>query len=168
MTSERHMTSTISGRARLCYLVLLAALVAPVSAFSQYLLNTGPAGASAIGGTSLISGGSTTCSPQPQCAAAFNFLAVRLVLPEAATVSSLELWVGTFSSGGSMDVKIREEVAVTGLPSVSAPPLFSPNSVYSKRYDNVPTVIQPAQWVTFNGYEAVLAAGTYWVTFEPV
>ena len=160
------MNSSI-GRARLFFLVFLAALAAPASAFSQYLLDTGPGGSSSIGGTALIASGSTTCSPQPQCAQSFQFLAVRLVLPAAATVSSVELWVGQFGSGGGIDVKIREEIPATGLPATNAPPLFSPNSVYSKRY-TAPNVIQPAQWLTFTGYEAVLAAGTYWVTFEPV
>ena len=77
------MSSNIVGRARLLNLVLLAALAAPASAFSQYLVNTGPAGTSSIiGAASLFGSGSTTCSPQPQCAAAFQRLAFRLVLPE--------------------------------------------------------------------------------------
>ena len=159
-------------RATLIAAFALAALLSlPTTVFGQsptptpYLIDTGQGANSSIGAPALFASGSTTCSPQPSCAQAFQFLGFQITLTQAAAINSLEIWVAFGNRGGSMDVKIRENV--NGLPSTNAPPLFSPNSIYSKRYDNLPS-FGSARWVRFQQYEAVLAAGTYWITFEPV
>jgi hypothetical protein len=150
---------------RMAVAVAMITGLAALDATAQtYLIDTGPAGTS--GGFGLFGSDSSTCSPQPECRQNFQYLAARITLPQAATIGGIDIWVGRFSSGGSMTVKIREEVA--GLPGVSAPPLFSANSIYAKTYMGAPDVVATAAWVSFGNYEAVLAAGTYWITFEPV
>jgi hypothetical protein len=138
----------------------------PGLAQTTYLVDTGQPTGTSIGSAALFGTGSTSCSPVPACQSNFQYLAAQFTLPEAASLSSIELWIVQFSSGGAMDVKIRENV--NGLPSTSAPPLFSPNSIYSKRYTGLPNVFSGGQWIQFPQYSAVLPAGTYWVTFEPV
>jgi hypothetical protein len=146
-------------------LLILATLI-PLPANAQtYLVDTGPGATTSTGASSLFAKGSTTCSPQPACGQAFQFLAAQFTLTRATSIDQIELWVVPFSFGGSMSVRIREDVL--GLPGPDGPPLFSAGSIYSKTY-SVPNVFGPAQWVTFPQYEAVLAAGTYWVVFEPV
>jgi hypothetical protein len=147
--------------------VATAASLTAIDVSAQtYLIDTGPGGTSSIGATALFGSDSSLCVP-PNCDVRdFQYLAARITLPQAATVTGIDLWVVRFSSGGSMTVKIREEVA--GLPAASAPPLFSANSIYAKTYTGVPNVFGDPTWVSFGGYEAVLAAGTYWITFEPV
>ena len=147
--------------------LLLAACLVPAEAGAQgYLIDTGSAGTNSIGSYGLIAAGATNCSPQPSCGQAFNYLAARVVLPQASTVTGIDLWVVPFSSGGSMTIKIREEA--NGLPASNLPPLFSANSIYAKTYTDLPNVFGSPTWVNFGGFEAVLAAGTYWITFEPV
>ncbi len=146
-----------------CLLLLL--VPGRVDAQPTYLIDTGAGGTSSIGAISLFAAGSTSCQPQPGCASDFQFLAARITLPEAATITGFELWAARFSIGGSLAVKIREEVA--GLPGVNAPPLFSANSIYAQTFTNLPTTFT-AGWVSLTGYQAVLAAGTYWITLEPV
>ncbi|MGE3473787.1 MAG: PxKF domain-containing protein [Vicinamibacterales bacterium] len=147
-------------------LVTILAAPAPSAAQSTYLVDTGEGAAGSVfPQVSLFASGSTNCSPQPSCAAAFNFLGAQFTLTEAAAIESIEAWVRpTF--GGAMDVHIREDF--NGRPSTLAPPLFSPNSIYSKRYSNLPGFSQNAGWLEFPQFEAVLAPGTYWVTLEPV
>ncbi len=91
--------------------VLAASALAPtkVVAQSTYLIDTGPGATSSIGGSSLFAGGSATCSPQPQCSQAFQFLAGQFTLHQAASIESVEIWVAGFGTGGSMDVKIRAD-----------------------------------------------------------
>lgn len=136
----------------------------PAAGAAELLIDTGPGGTSSIGAVSLFAAGSTTCSPQPQCANAFQYLAARFTLKQAATLESFEAWLGPFGTGGQIEVKIRAEV--NGLPAVNPPPLFSPNSIYSKTY-TLPNS-GAAGWAQFTDYAAVLAAGTYWLTLEPV
>ena len=151
---------------RISAAVICAAVMTASSAQAQaYLVDTGNGGTSSIGAPSLFAAGSTGCSPQPSCGASFQYLAAQFTLTQAASIDAIELWLVSASSG-SIDVKIREDV--NGLPSTNAPPLFSANSIYSKRYSSLPVFFNSARWVAFQQYEAVLAPGTYWVTFEPV
>jgi len=128
-----------------------------------FLIDTGQGGTSSIGAPSLIASGSTTCSPQPACASNFQFLAAQFTLHEAATITALQAWM-IRSAGGSIAVKIRADL--NGLPSANAPPLLSNNSIFSKTY--AVAASGTAAWVVFDTYNAVLAAGTYWLTLEPV
>ena len=151
---------------RLVLALVLALLSGTVPASAQtYLVDTGSGGTTSIGAVSLFGSGSTTCSPQPGCASDFQYLGARIQLSQAATVTGVELWVVPFSFGGDLTVRIREEVS--GLPGANAPPLFSANSIYAKTFPSAPNVFGSPQWVAFNGMDAVLAAGTYWITLEP-
>lgn len=150
---------------RLVFALLLAMLIPSLASAQGLLFDTGAAGTNSIGSISLFGSGSTTCT-SPGCASDFQFLAARIVLPQASTVTGVDLWVVPFSFGGSMTIKIREEA--NGLPAAGAPPLFSANSIYAKTYIGIPNYFGSPTWVNFGGFEAVLAAGTYWVTFEPV
>jgi Bacterial Ig-like domain (group 1)/Dockerin type I domain len=150
-----------------CALFLCLAIAQPASGDPIYLFDTGPGGTSSIGAADLFGTGSPTCGPQPSCQAQFQFLAAQFTLTQSVTLDSIEAWVkgGTpTGNGGMMDVKIRTDV--NGKPSTSAPPLYSPNSIFSKRY--AVTNFPSAGWLVFPQYASVLAAGTYWVTLEPV
>lgn len=164
------MRTTRPTRSFTLGLALAAAVLAARPAAAQYLIDTGPGLSTSIGQNSLFSSGSTSCSPQPQCAAAFQFLGGQFTLTEAATLTSIEAWMGPVGAGASLRVKIRADV--NGLPSTSPPIFFNPNSIYSKDYTftpgGAPQSTATFGWATFPQYDAVLAAGTYWVTFEPV
>jgi hypothetical protein len=158
----------ITGQLRgtlLAALGFAASLMTPATVVGQstYLVDTGAGSTSSLGSASLFASGSTTCSPQPQCAAAFQFLAAQFTLPEAASISSIEAWM-TGNTAGSVAVKIRADL--NGLPAPIQPPLYSPSNVYAQTY-SIPGRFG-AGWVAFSNYSAVLAAGTYWVTIEPV
>jgi hypothetical protein len=142
-------------------------LLVPASATAQtpYLVDTGPGGTSTIGSASLFASGSTACSPQPACASNLQYLAGQFTLGQAATISSIELWLPAFGTGGDLNVKIRSDN--NGLPGVAAPFRLRPNHIFSKTY-TVPNRPGVAGWYEFTSYDTVLAAGTYWVTFEPV
>lgn len=145
--------------------VLLCVVSLPARLAAQtYLIDTGPGSSSPGSYTALISAGSTTCSPQPSCSQAFQYLAAQFTLTQAATVDTIEAWMGTSGSVGSLQVKIRADT--NGLPSTEAPRVLRPGSLFTRTYQ-MPGSFGP-RWVSFAGYGAVLAAGTYWVTFEPV
>lgn len=126
----------------------------PVSASAvELLIDTGPGTTNTIGSPALFSIGSTTCSPQPACAASFQHIGAQFTLTSAATLDSVEGWMSSFS-GGSIEVKIRADS--NGLPGTV---------IFSQSYT------PPAHslgWARFLNYNAILAAGTYWLTFEPV
>jgi hypothetical protein len=143
---------------------MAGALCCAATAGAQtYLVDTGPAGTSWVGSTALFAAGNPSCSPQPSCSESFQFIAAQFTLTQASTLDEIQLWMGP-GSGGSIDVKIRADF--NGLPGLNAPPLFSPNSIYSKTFALGNRFTWG--WDVFSGYGAVLAAGTYWVTFEPV
>jgi hypothetical protein len=119
----------------------------------ELLVDTGPASTNTIGGSSLFSKGSTGCSPQPSCGNSFQFLGGQFTLTSAAALDSVEGWMGGFS-GGSVEVKIRADN--NGLPGIV---------IFSRTY----TVgAQSVGWAHFSNYNTIIAAGTYWLTFEPV
>jgi len=160
------MTSPLSRTLALTLGIALW-LFAPAiaAAQSQYLVDTGPGGTSTIGSSALFASGSTLCSPLPTCANNFQYLAGQFTLSEAATISSIELWLPAFGTGGALNVKIRSDN--NGLPGVAEPFRLRPNHIFSKTY-TVPNRPGTAGWYEFASYDTVLAAGTYWVTFEPV
>jgi len=120
---------------------------------STLLIDTGPGGSNPIGALSLFSSGSTTCSPQPQCAISFQFLAGQFTLAREARLESVQGWMS--GGGGSIAVVIRAEN--DGIPG---------SSIFSKTYTQ--GIQSGFDWVVFSGYDVVLAAGTYWLSFEPV
>lgn len=142
----------------------LGCLVLASTATAQtYLVDTGPGGTFNLNNVALFAEGNTSCTPQPDCSIAYQFVSARITLLEAATLDTIEAWMAP-GEAGSIDVRIRAEF--DGFPAVNPPPLFSPDSLYSKTFTLGPRFSYG--WVTFGGYGAVLAAGTYWLTFEPV
>jgi hypothetical protein len=125
---------------------------------ASYIVDTGPGGTSSIGYPSLFSAGSTTCSPQPQCAASFQYLGGKFTLANETNVESLEGWM-SITSGGNVAVHIR-------IDSTTSTSLHIPgHSLQSATYTVSP---QGFAWKVFSNFVVNLAAGTYWVTFEPV
>lgn len=147
---------------------LAATLLTGTEASAQtVLIDTGAGGNSSIGANSLF-GTSGSCSPQPACSAYFQFIAAEFTLAQATTLDSIQVWMGPFGSGGSLDVRIRSvNPAKNGLPGDTQPPYLGPVSIYDKTY-TLGNTGSTADWVTFSNYNAILAAGTYWLSLEPV
>jgi hypothetical protein len=150
---SRRRTGVSFGTAA-CVLLLIV-WAAPLRSDPVYIVDTGSGSNTSIGMPALFSASDANVH--------FQYLAAQFTISEAVTLDSIEAWV--IGTGGSMDVKIRENV--NNLPSTNAPPLLSPNSIFSKRYTSLPNFAS-AGWLQLPQYASVLAAGTYWVTFEPV
>lgn len=154
-------TSSINSRTIILLIVfigvnLFVALRTSVSA-AEPLVDTGSGSTSTTGGSSLFGSGETNCSPQPSCAADFQFLAAQFVLTTGATFDSVEGWMAMLR-GGSIEVKVRANS--NDLPG---------NTIFSKTYNMASHPISSTPlWVSFTNYDAVLPAGAYWLTFEPV
>lgn len=130
--------------------------ITPLSA--SYIVDTGPGGTSSIGYPSLFSLGSTTCSPQPSCAASFQYLGGKFTLANETNVESVEGWM-SISFGGDVAVHMR-------IDSTTSTSLHIPgHSLQSATYTITP---QGFAWKVFSNFAVNLAAGTYWLTFEPV
>src|SRR5262249_9812805 len=107
-----------------------------VDADPVYLFDTGPGRTSSLRATALFGTGSPPSAPRRACRAPSSFGAAQFTRTQAATLDSIEAWVKggpPSGNGGKVDVKIRTNV--NGKPSTSSPPLYSPNSIVSKRYD---------------------------------
>ena len=116
---------------------------------SVLLIDTGP-GQAAVGfGLS----GTSTGFP------IYQFLAGRFTLSADANLDSVEGWMkifgafGTGASNGVMNVHIRADNG--GLPG---------SSLYSKAYT---VAAGDFGWSVFSSFTTSLAAGTYWLSFEP-
>jgi len=111
----------------------------------EYLVNTG-AHVEDPGAMALIQGSADETQ--------FDFVAGRFELTSTATTDAVEafLWV---SDGGDLNVVIRAEQ--DGLPG---------EAVASQKFSLETNEV--SEWVVFEGYEATLSAGTYWLSFEPV
>ena len=143
-----------SIRLSIAFIALTIILFLPGGvAASELLVDTGPASASTAGAPSLFASGNSGCSPQPSCAASFQFLAGQFRLSAGATLSSVEGWISVQASG-SVEIKIRADN--NGIPGAS---------IYSQPYG---LGFQPVGWIVFANYNAVLPPGTYWLSFEPV
>ena len=125
---------------------------------SGYLIDTGPGGTSSIGSSALFSAGSTTCSPQPACAAHFQFLGGKFTLGRGANVESVEGWMSV-GIAGSVDVHIRID---------SVPPAGANIPGHSLHTATYAVGTQAYNWKVFSNFTVSLPAGTYWLTFEPV
>ena len=113
---------------------------------SSLLVDTGP-GESAPGtGLSGTSPGFTI----------YQLLAGKFTLVNEANIESVEGWMKVFglAGDGRMDVHIRSDNA--GLPGAS---------IYSKTYTLTATDFA---WYPFTAFNVHLAAGMYWLTFEPL
>lgn len=135
----------------------LILLLSSAAAAAELLIDTGPGSNDTSGGPALLSVGDTTCTPQPNCSLAFQFLGGEFTLDSEAELDSVEGWMALFQVG-SIDVKIRANN--NGIPG---------NVIFSKTYDlsNETPSSTPA-WQVFPEFNVVLDAGTFWVTFEPV
>jgi hypothetical protein len=97
-----------------------------------------------------------TCNPQPACASQYQSLAGRFTLAEARTLYLVEGFIASVGPPGApVYVNIRADSASRPGPII-----------YSKGYF-VGQYLAPI-WVPFSQFNPVLAAGTYWVTFEPI
>ena len=119
------------------------------TAASVLLIDTGP-GQAAVGfGLS----GTSTGFPN------YQFLAGKFTLSADANLDSVEGWMkifgafGTGASNGVMNVHIRADNS--GLPG---------NSLYTKAYT---VAVADFGWYVFSSFTTSLAAGTYWLSFEP-
>ena len=82
-----------------------------------------------------------------------QFLAGQFTLASGATLDSVQAWMDV-GQGGSLEVKISTDNS--GVPGTS---------FFSKTYT---LGVQPVGWALFSNYNVGLAAGKYWVSFEPV
>jgi hypothetical protein len=114
-----------------------APAIFPPAQTAHFLVDTGP--------------GSTTLSTAPVLVAG-QFLAGQFVLTTAATLDSVQAWMYV-STAGSLNVKISTDNS--GLPGTA---------VFSKSYS---MGVQPVGWALFSNYTVALAAGKYWLSFEP-
>ena len=114
-----------------------APAIFPPAQTAHFLVDTGP--------------GSTTLSTAPVLAAG-QLLAGQFTLTTAATLDSVQAWMYV-STAGSLNVKISTDNS--GLPGTA---------VFSKSYS---MSVQPVGWALFSNYTVALAAGKYWVSFEP-
>lgn len=137
-----------------------AALFLPTGANAQTLLvDTGAGGTSSIGAYDLFGTDNTTCSPQPDCLGYFNFIAGQFTLTHAASLDSVQGWMGPFGSGGQVNVIIYPDNK--GFPGVLTP-IYSQTFTLGTQFN--------AGWVvfTFAQPNPDFPAGTYWLAFEPV
>jgi hypothetical protein len=162
-SKKGYLFMAISATNAFTFSLAVLLLAATHTSAQTVLIDTGQGGSSSIGATSLFSTG-TACSPQPTCASAFQLVAAQFTLTQAATLDSVQIWMGPFGSAGSLAVRIRSDNH--GLPGDTQPPYLGPVSIYEKTYPlgNIFT----AGWVNFPNYNAILAAGTYWLSLEPV
>lgn len=143
-------------------LTLLALLLPNRAAGQSLLVDTGAPNNPSIG-TSLQSAGSQNCLPQPSCGQSFQFWAGQFTLTHAATISSVEGWMGDIFSGGPITVKLYADGG--GIPGTA---LFAQTYTLQQ--------FAPAASGGFDGWfpfvfsspQPTLGAGTYWVAFEPV
>ena len=137
------------SRAALLVIVLIASF--PTKAAAQFLVDTGPGNTDLSTSLNLVGSNSPQCGSDPNCQGSL-FLAGQFTLASPATLDSVQAWMYV-SAGGSLDVKISADNG--GVPGAA---------VFSKTY----TVgAQAVGWAIFSNYSAVLAAGTYWLSFEP-
>jgi hypothetical protein len=123
-----------------------------------YIIDTGPGGTASVGSSAMFAAGATNCSPQPACAAHFQFLGGQFSLRRGANVTSVEGWMSV-GFAGTLKVAIRADSA----PAVGAH--IPGRSLDSATYS---VASQAYGWKAFSDFDLDLSAGNYWVTFEPV
>jgi hypothetical protein len=140
---------------RLIPAVSLAALLLARGAAAQSLLVD--TGAPTTPQTSLFAAGNQNCSPKPSCTQSFQFWAGQFTLAHAATITSVQVWMGPIFSGGALTVKIYADGG--GIPGTA---------LYAQTY-NVPSGFVDGWFpFTFSNPNPSLTAGTYWLGVEPV
>jgi hypothetical protein len=122
-----------------------------------YIIDTGPSGTTSVGSSAMFASGSTSCLPQPACAAHFQFLAGKFTLTHTANVQSVEGWLSSGSTG-LLDVHIRTD---------SAPPAGAHVPGHSLHTAQYSVAAQFPAWKVFTGFTVTLPPGTYWLAFEP-
>jgi hypothetical protein len=106
----------------------------------------------------MFAAGATNCSPQPACAANFQYLGGVFTLNTSAQVSSVEGWMSV-GFAGTLGVYIR-------IDSTTSTGLHIPgHSLNTATYS---VAAQAYGWKAFSNFNVNLSAGTYWLTFEPV
>jgi hypothetical protein len=125
---------------------------------SAYVIDTGPGGTSSIGSSAMFASGATNCSPQPACAAHFQFLGGKFTLASRTNVESVEGWMSV-GFAGNLDVHIRSD---------STPPAGAHIPGHSLHTAAYAVGTQAYGWKVFSSFSVSLPPGTYWLTFEPV
>lgn len=118
------------------------------------LVDTGAGGTSS--GLGLFASGNTGCTPS--CVTEFQFVAGQFTLSQAASISSVNGWMGeAYAPGGPIAISLYTDKG--GLPGTN---LFSQQFTIG--------ALNTTAWVpfVFAAPLPVLPAGTYWVAFEPV
>ena len=87
-----------------------------------------------------------------------EWIAVQFTLANPAAITSIGGYFGS-GTGGGLNVVIRTD-------NEADPTLPVPGSAIWSQTETIPS-LGANSLVTFSGYLAVLAAGTYWVSFEP-
>src|SRR6266700_1662260 len=148
-------TIRFPGKALILTVSLLGVLLPHRAAAQTLLIDTGsPTGAAA---TSLDAAGSKICTPVQTCGQSFQFWAGQFTLAHAATISSVQVWMGPIFIGGALTVKIYADGG--GIPGTA---------LYAQTY-NVPSGFVD-NWFpfTFSNPNPTLTPGSYWLGVEPV
>ena len=116
------------------------------------LIDTGP-GPATQAGLTLYAPGKPPAGP-------FQYLGGQFTLGQAADITSVNGWIGVFSSG-RMKVAIHKNKLSTDMPG---------KTLRSRSFlvPDVGTSDNTGHWQAFAGLDWHLNAGTYWITLEPV
>jgi hypothetical protein len=106
--------------------------------------------------SSINAAGSSSCLPQPSCGQSFQWWAGQFTLSHAATITSVQVAMDTFISG-PFAVKIYSDTK--GMPATA---------IFAQTYAVTATGIDGWSSFVFSSPNPSLAAGTYWLAFEPV
>lgn len=120
-------------------------LATSLPAFSDVLVDTGPGGTSTIGSPSLFGDNGS---------GDFQFLAGEFTLTQAATITAVSGWM---VSGFTGDFVIK----------LYADGGSAPGTEIAAQFFDDQFVEFAAHWENFGGLNWDVAAGTYWVAFEP-
>jgi hypothetical protein len=142
------------GKALILTMSLVGVLLPHRAAAQTLLIDTGSP-TNPAGGTSLGATGAKNCSPPPSCGQSFQFWAGQFTLAHAATITSVQGWMGAIFTGGSLAVKIYADGG--GIPGTA---------LYAQTY-NVPSGFVDGWFpFAFSNPNPSLTAGTYWLAFE--
>jgi Bacterial Ig-like domain (group 1) len=145
----------LPGKALILLFSMTGVLLPHRASAQTLLIDTGsPTGAAA---TSMDAAGSKNCSPQPSCGQSFQFWAGQFTLTHAATITSVQVWMGPIFVSGSLTVKIYADGG--GIPGTA---------LYAQTYIVPSGSVDGWFPFTFMNPNPSLTAGTYWLAFEPV
>ena len=91
-----------------------------------------------------------------------QYVALQFTLDHPTAITDVQGYFMAFGTSGSLNIAIRadNESSPTYPVPAPGPPIWSQSYTFT-------APATTAKWVDFPGYLAVLAPGTYWVSFEP-